>query len=196
MSTGINRQKIRAFIACHIPDDIIDEIKTVRHHLQSFGLPQIRWTRPAGLHLTLKFLGDIPRDAIADISESMQQAASGQAPFPITAAGIGVFPNRRRPRVLWLGIKGETETLMRFQKRLDTALQNMGFPGETRPFKGHLTLGRIKGTIDSRRLAEALQTVETFESRVFVIQEMSLFQSQLQPEGAVYTRLKTVPLNA
>jgi 2'-5' RNA ligase len=173
----------------------MEEIQTVRSHLQSLDLPQIRWIRSRNIHLTLKFIGDIHRKKVAKISDSISQAVRWQSPFSISAAGGGVFPDGRRPRILWIGIRGETGGLTHLQKRVDIALQDIGFPGEKQTFMAHLTIGRIKGTIDPSRMAEALQMIESFESRRFTIQEVVLFQSELQPQGAIYTRLKTISLN-
>ncbi len=186
--------KIRTFIACKIPEDILKAVQTVQAQLKIFDLKHIRWTRPEGIHLTLKFLGDIPLDDVVSVGEAMVKAAGDQAPVSIAARGIGVFPGYNRPRVLWIGLSGQMHELSGIQQRLDTALIKIGFPGETRPFRGHLTIGRIRGPVDSHRFHQALRAAEHFESRTFTIKNIIFFQSELHPDGAIYTQLKTVPL--
>lgn len=196
MSAITKHQKtIRAFIAFNIPNDVKKAIITVRNKLKISGLGDIRWTRPEGLHLTLKFLGDIKSDDIMSIRKVMTSAAKFQAPITVAARGAGVFPNMKRPRVIWIGIAGQTKALAAFRNTLEAGLNEIGFPRENRMFNAHLTLGRIKGPVDRHRFREALAALQPFESRLFSLEDVILFQSRLQSGGALYTKLHTIPFS-
>ena len=116
-----------------------------------------------------------------------------EKPFSLSIGGAGVFPDPRRPRVLWLGMNGDVERLLAFQKGLDQSLQEIGFPREERPFRPHLTLGRIKTPRGLIGLARALEKGEEYTAGRFVASGLSLLQSELTPRGAIYTQLKWFP---
>jgi 2'-5' RNA ligase len=146
------------------------------------------------MHLTLKFLGDIPESQVDDLDSAMQRAGSGFGVVDLAAQGMGVFPGIKRPRVLWLGIGGETERLARLHGRLDAELEQIGIAGEKRPFRAHLTLARAKGAVSARLLLDTIQTQGQYEARPFQAQQMVLYQSDLRPQGAVYTARAKVNL--
>jgi 2'-5' RNA ligase len=106
---------------------------------------------------------------------------------------VGVFPDLRRARVIWTGVWGDVQALFAVQRDLESHLEDLGFPKENRPFKGHLTLGRVKGRLDSTKLREALEGLRDFQTESFVVQSLVLFQSTLSPQGAVYNRLAESP---
>jgi len=108
--------------------------------------------------------------------------------------GLGVFPGIRRPRVLWAGIAGETPPLNELQKDLEEALRQVGVPKEKSPFSGHLTLGRVKGKIDSEKILNALKLGKAFISDPFTVRNLYLIKSDLKPTGAEYTKLIQAPL--
>lgn len=188
-------EKLRAFIAISLPDPVLQGIVTAQETLKRSGL-KIRWVRKEGIHLTLKFLGDIDRDSVEKISEAMERATGSFSPFTLWAEGIGVFPNLRRPRVAWVGLSGDIEILRALQRDLESQLSGLGFPKEKRPFKGHLTLGRVKGRLDGIKLQEALEDLGDFRTESFTAQSLVLFQSELRPDGAVYSRVAEVPLKS
>jgi 2'-5' RNA ligase len=188
-------EKLRAFIAISLPEPVLQGIVTAQETLKRSGL-KIRWVRKEGIHLTLKFLGDIDRDSVEKISEAMERATGSFSPFTLWAEGIGVFPNLRRPRVAWVGLSGDIEILRALQRDLESQLSGLGFPKEKRPFKGHLTLGRVKGRLDGIKLQEALEDLGDFRTESFTAQSLVLFQSELRPDGAVYSRLAEVPLKS
>ena len=121
--------------------------------------------------------------------------AAGFSPISFRIQGLGVFPGISRPRVLWAGLTGETDRIAECQQRLDTHLAASGLPKEKRPFRGHLTLGRVKGRIPADRLLQAIKRLSTCESEPVAVDRIVLFQSELKPTGAVYTSLRTVPFN-
>ena len=127
------------------------------------GLPSgVRWVRPEGVHLTLKFLGNVSNDAIPTIESGMRRAAEGICPFTVRVQGAGCFPSSRRPRVLWLGLQGELESLLTAQSRLEDSLEVLGVDRESRRFRPHLTLGRVSGGLSegwAEKLEKTLQIV-------------------------------------
>ncbi len=185
---------IRTFVACELPREIRSEIGRIQENLKHRQL-RLKWVRSENLHLTLKFLGDIPVESIEPIAAAVGEAVRSYAPMSLSARGIGVFPGIRRPRVLWIGIGGEFPLLARLQASVADGLAEVGFPVDKRPYKGHLTIGRVKAAVDSRRLTEALAEFSDFETAPFRVDEVVVFRSQLKPDGPVYTRLRTVKLD-
>lgn len=145
--------------------------------------------------MTLKFLGDIPVERIEPIADSIEKAARDASPMSLSAKGIGVFPGIRRPRVLWVGIGGQFPELGRLQAAVAGGLADVGFAADKRPYKGHLTIGRIKAAVDFRQLSAALAEFSDFETASFRVDEVVLFRSQLKPDGPIYSRLRTVTLD-
>jgi 2'-5' RNA ligase len=185
---------IRTFIAIEIPGAVISKIRELQEGIRTYGL-KIRWVRAENIHLTIKFLGDVEEVKINEISETVSKTVEGFAPILIQAKGVGAFPGVKRPRVLWVGLSGQLETLVRLQRTLDENLSVLGLPIEKRPFKGHLTMGRIKDKIDVRKFADALMAFRGFESETFAAGRIILYKSELKPSGAVYTRLTSASLN-
>jgi len=179
---------IRAFIAIPLPREVIDRARELQEQLRAAGL-RLRWVRPRAIHLTLKFLGDIERARIADIETALTATAGSARPLRLAAQGLGVFPGVKKARVLWMGIAGETPALLKIQRHLEAGLVPLGFKAEKRRFSAHLTLARAKGRLDPHRLVECLETGGGFEAVPFEAREIVLFQSELKPDGAVYTRL-------
>jgi 2'-5' RNA ligase len=184
-------EKIRTFIAIDLPDPVRQAISKTQEKLRRTGLG-IRWVRPQGIHLTLKFLGDIEKSDVEKVHGAMKEAVQSTSPFSLRGEGLGVFPDFKRPRVLWIGVAGDLETLRALQRDLDFQLKGLGFPREKRAFKGHLTLGRAKGRLDGNQLRRALQRYEDFSTDPFTAECLTFFQSDLRPTGAVYTKLAEV----
>jgi 2'-5' RNA ligase len=185
---------LRAFVAVEIPQEVRAALEGVQELLRQRSV-RARWVRSAGMHLTLKFLGDTPADRIADIADALRAAAHGHTAFRLTAAGIGVFPSIRRPRVVWAGLCGATAQLADLQRSLEDGLAALGFQPETRPFSGHLTIGRFSEPAPAERLAEAQKVFAGERFGEFTVREITFFQSELKPAGAVYTALARVELD-
>jgi len=146
------------------------------------------------LHLTLKFLGDIPAALIPDITHAMQSIAMEHAPFNIPARGLGCFPTPVRPRVLWMGLVDTEHALTSLQQHLDAALVGHGIPCESKPFHPHLTLARIR---KPARYPQFLSLLHTYRTQYFgdiPVNTLHFVQSQLHHTGAIYTLLRSVPL--
>lgn len=181
----------RAFIAIDLPSSIRSSLGETQEILKSFGL-RAKWVRPQNIHLTLKFLGNIDSDDVDKIIAAMTLTANDFKGVSLSAKEIGVFPGIRRPRVIWAGLNGQLEILQNLQQTLDGHLADLGFAKETRSFKGHLTLGRVKARIAAVRMKTALDQLKGFESESFETREIILFKSELRPTGAVYTKVARV----
>ncbi|MCJ7615953.1 MAG: RNA 2',3'-cyclic phosphodiesterase [Desulfobacterales bacterium] len=179
---------IRTFIAFKLPENIILSIRKIQEDIKSYAF-KVRWVNPEKIHLTLKFLGNINDTDIEKVSESIINTVNCHAPISLAVKGAGVFPGIKSPRVIWVGITGEIEKLTSIQKDIEENLEKLGFPREKRPFKGHLTLGRIKGKIDPKKLLDAMKKFERFESELFIADKVFLFKSDLNSTGSVYTEL-------
>ena len=184
---------IRTFIAIEIPGNIISKIRELQEGIKVYGL-KIRWVRPENIHLTLKFLGDVEAVTIGEIAGTISKTVEGYTPISLNAKGIGVFPGIKRPRVLWVGLTGQLDSLVRLQKTLDENFKLLGFPGEKRSFKGHLTMGRIKAKIDVKKFGDALMAFRSFESETFTAGQIVIYKSELKPSGAFYTKLADASL--
>ena len=194
----MDNQQIRSFIAIELPE----EVKTGLRRLQTgLKLPEhtfVKWVAPESIHLTLKFLGNISPAKVAEITRVMEQASQGVSPFQLEVTEVGAFPNMRQPRVLWVGIKGEIDTLVVWQQRIDKGLLPLGFAKETRPFTPHLTLARLREGCspgDRRDFGEMVAKTPIEVSYKFNVNRLSLMKSQLLPGGAVYSRLAEVKLS-
>jgi 2'-5' RNA ligase len=189
-------EAFRAFIALPLPDAVRDHLASVQRCMSGKGV-RARWVQPAGMHLTIKFLGQMPLEKKEGVMAVLDQAVTGCAPLQLTAAGLGGFPNRRRPRVLWMGLGGEVGRLRTLQETVETGLSNLGWAKEKRPFQGHLTLGRAKGRRPMERdTADILLRCEPREALAFETDSLVLYRSRLQPQGAVHDKISAWILNA
>lgn len=193
-SSAPDMKKIRTFIAFDLPDDILEIIGETQKKLNKNGL-RLKWLPVSNIHLTIKFIGDMPINRVENVTEMMAVSAGNFGPISIFARSMGVFPGLRRPNVLWLGIDGALDRLVTFQQALDTNLASIGLPPEKRPFRGHLTIGRVKGKINTEQLKDGLRFYYDFQTRRFALKEIKLYQSELKPTGAEYTCLKSVSLS-
>ncbi|MBW1961619.1 MAG: RNA 2',3'-cyclic phosphodiesterase [Deltaproteobacteria bacterium] len=184
---------IRAFIAFELPRTILSSMKEIQDRLKNFGF-RIKWVPSENIHLTLKFLGNINTSQVEKIASAMARSTSGAGPMDLVVKGIGVFPDIKRPRVLWAGIAGRLDLLHGLKKRLEEELFREDFPKETRAFQSHLTLGRFKGRTSMETLQHAMDTFKDFRSDVFTVRELYLIKSELKPTGAVYTPLLKIPM--
>jgi 2'-5' RNA ligase len=190
-------EQIRSCIAIELPDEIKTGLSQLQAQLKAGGSPRMKWVDPAGIHLTLKFLGDIPIDSTGDITKAIEIATQGISPFPLELKGLGVFPNLRRVQVVWVGISGEIDKLSRLQQRLESELARLGFAPESRQFKPHLTVARLRdrASPDERQKVGQLISAGGFEeSHPFEVAAISLMKSQLTREGAIYHRISSVEL--
>ena len=194
----MSTQSLRLFIAIELTAEIQQAIGRVQADLQG-QLPRrvVRWTSPAGIHLTLKFLGDTPPEQTPAIAQAMRMAAASFEPFTLLVAGLGCLPNQRQPRVLWVGVPAVPKALAGVQRALDLHLARLDYPRETRAFSPHLTLWRVDdraAAVERQALSALLNRTQVAELGSMPVQEVVLFQSDLRPAGAVYTALARASL--
>lgn len=190
-------ERIRAFIAIEMPEAVRAALSALEASLQPEQHTYVKWVAPSSIHLTLKFLGNIPQRQVPEIVEAVTHASKGISPFQLHLGGLGAFPNLGRPRVIWVGLTGEVDAVMRLQRSIDQALVPLGFDMEARPFTAHLTLGRLRerATHEERRRIGGLVTATQFEAATpMSVREVSLMRSRLTPAGAIYSRLASVEL--
>jgi 2'-5' RNA ligase len=192
-------ESVRTFIAIELDPDVRTQVSKLQSRLKDDVPPGfVRWVRPEGIHLTLKFLGDTPADKLDEIARALQTASASHAPFSLHIAGIGCFPNPRRPRVIWLGVDEPGGTLERLYKAVERALTPLGHPPERRPFSPHLTLGRVKrghSATDLEALGEYVTRAKVSIGQMEVT-FVHLIRSDLRPTGAIYTSLAKAPLQS
>jgi RNA 2',3'-cyclic 3'-phosphodiesterase len=183
---------IRAFIAVEIDPQTVRRISAVVGDLKP-RIPGIRWIPPANFHFTLKFLGDIEESKIAPIVQALEAALYPFPRFTINAKDLGVFPDLKRPRVLWIGLEGKE--LLELASKVEEALGPLGFGRENKAFKPHLTVGRWRQfDRSSRKFVEELEKWKGHEFGESTVAEVIFFQSELKREGATYHPLKVVAL--
>lgn len=184
-------EKVRAFIA--ITSDAVLRQACTDVAVAARGLP-MRWVRPESVHLTLKFLGDLPVDAIPTIHQTLQQAAEGAAAFRVVVRGLGCFPNAIRPRVLWMGLDDPQRELLQLQRNIEATLTGLEVSVDKRLFRPHLTLARTRGTWVGEKLNVLLSQYKNHLFGDLVVSQIHLMRSDLHEKGAVHTRLYSVAL--
>lgn len=184
---------IRAFICFEIPKEVSYSLRNLIHNLKTCGRG-VRWVGHNGIHLTLKFLGEVEEQQIAETESKLEHIASNFHPFSISISGPGVFPNIKKPRIFWVGLDEPTEYIQRIQQDIEKTLVPLGFEEEKRRFSPHLTLGRVKfnGPTIEKIARELLRT--TIKKQKFSVNELVLMKSDLQPGGAHYTPIKKIKL--
>jgi 2'-5' RNA ligase len=175
---------MRTFVAIDLEPGLKRALEDLVRTLKRTGA-DVRWVDGRGMHLTLKFLGEIDEAAVPAVGQAVKTATSGRGRFPLVLRGTGAFPPGKSPRVLWVGV-AEEPALMDLQKAVEARLEAEGYPREERPFHPHLTLGRVKGP---SRLREALVELGRYEGTVFgemTAGKVALIESRLGPRGAEY----------
>jgi 2'-5' RNA ligase len=187
---------MRTFVAVNLSISTVRAIAEVQGELRSElkrSDAKIRWVPPANMHQTIKFLGDVDVELTEGIAAALRKVAADIAPFRVEAVGLGAFPSPSKPRVIWVGIKDTGEGLLRLAKATEAALSELGFPKEKRPFRAHVTLGRVKrGRCD---LAEQAARLAEKSFGVTTVEEVVLYESKLHRSGAEYVAHARVPLS-
>ncbi len=187
-------EKIRSFIAIDLTPEARAGLSDLQNRLKAVLPPKtVRWTALPNIHLTLHFLGDIAASDVEKVTEIVQATAANFQPFRLRLAGLGCFPNTRRPRIVWAGVNGETRILGELHRRLGEGLRVIDFTPEARPYSPHLTIGRVND-LPPHRLAQLGELLEQERLAVgelarLTVTEIQLIKSDLQPAGPVYTAL-------
>jgi 2'-5' RNA ligase len=190
---------IRAFIAIDLAPDIRRKLERVSAELKERlrNVP-VRWVSTHGIHLTLKFLGDVSVANLEVLKEILQAEAAGHAPFEIRVGELGAFPTIRKPRVVWVSVQGP-QGLSTLQHNIENETARLGYAREERAFSPHLTLARVSRSAtanDVRQIADVLAQTSIGLLGTMRVDSLHLFRSDLQPSGAVYTCLFTALLNS
>jgi 2'-5' RNA ligase len=192
-------EPVRTFIAIELSEELKTQLAEAQTRLKARSPARaVKWVNPEGVHLTIKFLGNVPAERIPAIASAIERAVAGHAAFDIHLAGLGCFPDLNRPRVIWVGVEGDLEALEALQRAVEKELHALGYPPEGRRFTAHLTLGRVRDDAapeERRRLGEAVRAVVLESGASLTVHQVSLMKSDLQPTGAVYTQLATAQLS-
>jgi 2'-5' RNA ligase len=191
MAGGLRRMAIRSFVALELSDEVREQLAELLKRLRQTNAA-VKWVEPENLHLTLKFLGEVPEEQIEAIVEALRAIAQATAPFPFTVKGVGGFPDLRRPRVLWVGVE-PTPPLMRLQQIVEQAMERLGFPPEERAYHPHITLGRVKAMAGLEKVRAVLSEYASVTFGSVPAKHLTLFRSDLSREGPTYTPIALLP---
>ena len=192
-------ETIRSFIAIELPDEVKEIVAMIIKRLRPAQYRYVKWVAPAGIHLTIKFLGNISSDQIPKITDIMKTAAGRVPPLELRLGGLGMFPNEQRPRVIWVALEGNTEPLAVMQREIEKALEPLGFAPENRALTPHLTLGRVRDNAspeERKEIGSVVKEKNIDYDASFTLREISLMKSTLTPTGAIYNRLDSAPFLA
>jgi 2'-5' RNA ligase len=188
----------RTFIAIELDRELEENLARLQGRLRrEVGSRSVRWVRPEGIHLTLKFLGDTTEEQVEQVKEALAHAAREVSPFQFTVGGVGCFPNTRQPRVVWVGLHEPTGALQRLRDAIEERVAPLGFPTEKRPFSPHLTLGRVQrraSKSEVRELGRMIAASSLGDIDEMAVEEVCYIKSDLRPGGAVYTTLSRARL--
>jgi RNA 2',3'-cyclic 3'-phosphodiesterase len=188
VGSGADGADIRAFIAIELPEDVKVFLREISNRLSSSG-GDVSWTRSEGMHLTLKFLGNISPRLVTDLGNGLGSIFAAQPPFRLRMEGIGTFPDLRRPRVIWAGLKDPQGALEPLAAKVEDVTASLGLARENRRYNPHLTLGRVRSSEGCSRLMHLITDLRDLQGPSFVADRAALFQSILKPTGAQYTAL-------
>ncbi|NQT05419.1 MAG: RNA 2',3'-cyclic phosphodiesterase [Dehalococcoidia bacterium] len=190
-------EQIRSFIAIELPHEVKSALAELQAGLQPDKQPSVKWVDPYSIHLTLKFLGDIAAAKTSDITSAIEEASREIAPFSLEVKGLGVFPNFKRVRVVWVGVEGDISRLKLLQQRIESNLVPLGFARESRPFTPHLTLARARERIaptEQQSFGQLIAGASFETAHQFTVGSINLMRSQLTREGSIYRQLTAVSL--
>lgn len=191
---------IRLFVAIELPPLMLDALAAAMSELRAASADAgLRWVRPDGTHLTLKFLGETDEEDLPGIIAALRDVSRRSAPIEIASGALGSFGGARNIRVIWAGVSGQIEALATLASEIDGALAPLGFSPETRAYNPHLTLARVRDDVppdERRRIYEIVARTAAPAPVSFVATAISLMESKLQRGGAVYRRVASFPLEA
>jgi len=162
----------------------------MQSHLQTCKA-EVRWTAVSSIHLTLKFLGEINPSTLSELAIALRTASCKADSIGIHLCGLGSFPNQKNPRIIWCGVESNSDALSSLQRTLEVICNDFGFPPENRPFRPHLTLGRVRGRKNLQHLMDRIGSGSGLECS-FSADHLNIYKSVLKPQGAVYTIMETI----
>lgn len=184
-------ERIRSFVAILLDQAVRDAVASEIERLRPLAR-SVAWVAPQNLHLTLKFLGELPPEALETVNEALAEGVSEAVPFVLALHGLGAFPGLARPRVIWVGVAQGARECQALQARVDAALTQRGFRREERAYTPHLTIGRVREPRGLTALQQAITRDGQKEFGGHGVSSISLMRSDLHPTGARYTELSTV----
>jgi 2'-5' RNA ligase len=188
---------IRAFIAIDLSKEVCQNLeKVIKDLKEGMGSAPVRWMPAKNIHLTIKFLGDVSVGNLDLLSDIIQSEVNRHPSFDLSVGGLGTFPSIRRPRVIWVGVKAPAE-LDALHRGVEAEMAHLGYAPEDRPFSPHLTLGRVARNVNSEellRISDTMSNIKVGFLGATHIEAVHLYRSDLQPGGAVYSRLFTASL--
>lgn len=179
---------IRTFIAIELTPRAHDELASLQSALRKAGA-DVKWVEPENIHLTLRFLGDVEPKKAEEVKGILIETAAGFKPFELTMKDIGAFPGLSSPRVIWAGVGLGAAESARITEVIETKLQIIGMPKEERKFHPHMTLGRVRGPKNCEKLRGMIETIKFEAGSKINVDHLTLFRSQLTPQGSIYTPL-------
>jgi 2'-5' RNA ligase len=187
----VSGDPIRAFVAVELSPEAREQAAKAIEGLRGLLGDDVRWVHPEKLHLTLKFLGDVDPDQVPKLAQRVAAKLVGESSFDVALGGLGSFPSARAARVVWLGVSAGAAPLARLARKVDAAAARLGVPRERRPYRAHLTLGRLRrpGHVPLERAAPP-------DSVSFPVNEVVLFESRLSSSGSTYVPLVRLPLGS
>ena len=183
---------MRTFIAIELPERVKKKIELAQAPLKKTKA-FVSWVKPGNIHVTLKFLGEVPEDKINDVFLATEKALEGITKFSMSLKGMGAFPDFRRPRVVWIAAGSGEKELSYLAEKVEEEMEKVGFPKENRKFSAHFTIGRVKSPKNVENLMELVKSSD-FSTEEIEVNEVVMMKSQLHPAGAIYTPLKKIPL--
>jgi 2'-5' RNA ligase len=190
-------ETIRAFIALELSAPLMDALRAVQEQLQA-DLPKdaVRWVPTGQIHLTLSFLGNVPSDSLRDMEPGLQNVCQSCAPFRLRTEGLGCFPNPARPRIVWVGLGGDLDSLLALQFQIAQATRAWCERTEERTFRPHLTIGRVRDISPrvARQVGLTIKETSVATSGECQVEAVSLMRSRLTPQGAEHTLVASLPL--
>ena len=189
------KNRIRTFIAVSLSSSILSGIEKLVRTLKT-DCGDVRWVEPQNLHVTLKFLGDIPLNDLPQLIRTVTQSVSQTDSFDLTFQGFGAFPNRESPKTIWIGCHEGSAELIQLAERIDAGLFSIGYPKETRRFSPHLTIGRVK-TKEPGTISPLMSVFDEQQDHLFgscSVSEVQIFSSELTRRGPIYDELAVIPL--
>ncbi|MGD2086174.1 MAG: RNA 2',3'-cyclic phosphodiesterase [Candidatus Aminicenantes bacterium] len=183
---------MRVFIGIKLDERVHEEIEKFLEPFKKIASP-IRWVRPGNVHVTLKFIGEVPEEKYTKIEKRLSEAEFDTGPFDLRLAGCGKFGRGNTLNIFWIGI-APSDPLTRVFKKIENTLAKIGIEKENRPFKPHITVGRNKKNFNFKSLFNLIEENNQRLVSEFNVSHFQVFKSQLRPEGPIYTILKEIPL--
>lgn len=184
---------IRTFIAINMTNEIKERLNKIQTQLKKTEV-DVKWTNPEGMHITLKFLGNLVIGQLEGVYQMVLEATSDFNPFLLSLTSLGTFPNLSSPKVIWVAVDKGKEECVKIAKRIDENLLRLGFPVEQKAFIPHLTLGRVKSPQGRNELVQLISDLKASSFGQMEVSKIDMMASQLTPKGAIYTTLREFPL--